>query len=236
MARDIPTTNIDISHHVQRQILILLRQTGARTYAELKPDGLEGNAYNYHLRNLKKSGLVELREGAYQLTHTGYLVSDAFSFTTYRLMLRPHYYTTLLVTHEDEVLVYVPTRKPQNGMLSLPAGKMHYGDSIASSIAREMERRHLDESYTVKEICPLSVRYMLKGKMAVHRPGILWHIAYGGEKAQCTTENGTTHWMKIDDVLVKPHALPELSEGLRRLESGSGEPIDTEYALLSKVN
>lgn len=235
MARDISTTSIDISHHIQRQILIALRQTGAKTYAELKPEGLEGNAYNYHLRNLKKSGLIELCEGVYRLTHTGHLVSDAFSFTTHRLMLRPHHYTTLLITCEDEVLVYAPIRKPQTGMLSLPSGKLHYGDNTAISIAREMQRRLLDDAYTTEEICPLNVRYVLKGEITVHRPGILWHVSYTGKKAERTTESGTTHWMKIQDVLTNPQALPELVMGLERLMCHSCDPIDTEYAL-DKVN
>ncbi|HET6746591.1 MAG TPA: hypothetical protein VFH06_00615 [Candidatus Saccharimonadales bacterium] len=231
MARDIPTTNIDISHHVQRQIIIALRQSGPKKYAELKPKGLEGNAYNYHLRNLKSSGLVELREGVYHLTNTGHLVSDAFSFTTHRLMLRPYHYTTLLVTQGNEVLVYIPIRKPQTGKLSLPSGKMHYGDSITGSIEREMKRRNLDEKYTVHQVCPLNVRYILNNEIVVHRPGILWHVAYEGKKNERTTESGATRWMVIQDAAASGDALPELSEGLKRLKAASHEPIDIDFTL-----
>ncbi len=231
MAGDIPTTNVDISHHVQRQILVMLRQFGPKKYAELKPEGLEGNAYNYHLRNLKKSGLVELKQSVYHLTNTGHLVSDAFSFTTHRLMLRPYHYTTLLITQEDEVLVYVPIRKPQTDRLSLPSGKMHYGDSIAASIDREMKRRQLDEGYEVSEICPINVRYIIQDEIVIHRPGILWHIAYSGDKRERTTESGTTHWMKKQDIEASDKILPELSEGLKRLKATTHEPIDLDFIL-----
>ncbi len=76
------TTSIDLSHHVQRDVLLQLRQNGALTYQALKPDGMEGNAYNYHLRLLRQANLIALEGGTYDLTHTGHLVSDAYSFAT----------------------------------------------------------------------------------------------------------------------------------------------------------
>lgn len=229
--RDISATDIDISHHIQRQILLKLRQRGSLTYAELKLDGLEGNAYNYHLRNLKQNQLIELKNGAYALTHTGHLVTDAFSYTTRRLMLRPYHYTTLLVIQNQEVLVYVPRREIQADRYSLPSGKLHYGDSIAVSIAREMKRRDLSADYTIHELCPLNVRCIVEGHIALHRPGILWHVDYRGPKATRQTESGVTQWMKKTEVIEHPLTLPELNHGLHRLQTQSHDPIDLEFTL-----
>ena len=231
MQRDISTTDIDITHHIQRGVLIRLRQHGPQSYVQLKPDGLEGNAYNYHLRNLKKSGLITVKGDVYHLTHTGHLVSDAFSFTSHRLMLRPYHYTTLLVTQDDSVLVYIPIRNLQAGKYCLPSGKLHYGDSIAASIGREMDRRLLSAEYTFSEISPVNIRYTLHGEIAAHRPGVIWHIAYEGNQAVRTTESGTTQWLSIREVMNDPRTLPELSLGLQKLTSLDRAPIDLDYAL-----
>ena len=228
---NIPTTDIDISHHIQRGIIMRLRQTGTLSYAKLKPSGVEGNAYNYHLRLLKKSGLIELQNDLYHLTHTGHLVSDAFSFANQRLMLRPHHYTTLLVTQDNKVLVYIPILGPKKGRLGLPSGKLHYRDSIASSIAREMERRNLSSDYTYSELASINVRYLEGAEVVLHRPGVLWHIVYRGECHEFTSERGQTKWMPIEDVKRSHDTLPELSDGLERLKNTSRDPIDCEYSL-----
>lgn len=229
--RDIPTTNIDISHHLQRQVLLQLRQQGAQTYAELQPDGVEGNAYNYHLKNLKHAGLIVLKEGRYELTPTGHVVADAFSFQTGRLVLRPHFYTYILVTNGDEVLLYVPTRQPMPNVLCLPSGKLHYGDGFERSIAREMARRQLSDDYTVHHVCPLTVRYVKHGEVILHRPGNIWHVDYQGEKRTSTTESGTADWFKIADVHDRHDVTTEVIEGLDRIKNNSHEPIDATIAL-----
>lgn len=229
--RDIPTTTIDISHHLQRQILIQLRQQGARTYAELKPDGVEGNAYNYHLKNLKKSGLIALHDGKYELAPTGHVVADAFSFQTGRLVLRPHFYTYILVTSGDDILLYAPTRQPMPQVLCLPSGKVHYGDGFEDSIAREMTRRRLTDEYTIRHICPLTIRYTKQNEVILHRPGTVWHISYTGEKRTSTTESGTASWFKIADIHGRDDVTTEVVEGLARLRTDTHDPIDTTVAI-----
>lgn len=227
---DVNTSNVDASHHLQREILIYLRQHGPSAYQELKPDGLEGNAYNYHLRLLKQAGLVVSVDGAYSLTGTGYLVSDAYSYSKRRLMLRPHVYTALLITSGDDMLVYRHNHGPLRDMIGLPSGKLHYGDSFAESIAKEASRRHLLAEYEARVLAPLNIRYMKGGQSVIHRPGILWHLQYRGPLAERETDNGRTYWVKRSDIAMMD-VLPELSEGLHRLVEVSDAPIDLEWAL-----
>lgn len=231
MTNDIPTSSVDTVHHIQRQILVRLRQEGSLSYQQLKPDGMEGNAYNYHLRELKKSTLIVQEADQYLLTSTGHLVSDAFSYTTKRLMLRPYHYIAPLVTMDEYVLVYVPTRKPLTNYLCLPSGKLHYGDSTAEGISREMQRRNITSDYTVKELCPMNVRYLLNGAVVVHRPGTVWHVAYSGERRERQTESGCIKWLSWDDALRDERCLPELSMALAQLKTGSMQPIDLAYTL-----
>jgi hypothetical protein len=228
---DIPTTSVDISHHLQRQILLRLRQDGSQTYQQIKPDGVEGNAYNYHLRELKKSHLISQDDEGYRLTPTGQLVSDAFSFKTGRLMLRPHHYIALLITQNDQVLVYEPIRRPLAGFFCLPSGKLHYGDSCMDGIAREVERRNLSSQYDVQELCPVNVRYLLNDEVAIQRPGTIWHIDYRGERVERQTESGKTAWHSWTEMLDSDHVLPEVSMALTRLSMGTHLPIDLTYSL-----
>lgn len=228
---NIPTTDIDVNHHIQRGILVLLRQEGPQSYAQLKPLGVEGNAYNYHLRLLKKSGLITIQDDVYHLTHTGHLVSDAFSFANHRLMLRPYHYTTPLITQGEDILVYISIRGPKRGRLSLPSGKLHYGDSVKQSIAREMERRYLSSDYSFSDIGSINIRYLLQGSVVLHRPGTLWHVAYRGERRSRTTETGRTEWMSIEAVMQSKDTLPELSGGIERLKNPSRDSLDLEYSL-----
>lgn len=231
MNRHIATSDIDITHHIQRRILLQLRQNGAKTYAQLKPDGLEGNAYNYHLRELKKAGLITQDSDTYHLTATGHLVSDAFSFANSRLMLRPHYYVTPLITQDEYVLVYIPTREPLSGRLCLPSGKLHYGESIEDALAREMQRRNLVGSYVFSELVPLNVRYESAGEVIIHRPGVVWHVQYKGERVSRHTESGKTVWMLWRQASADKQCLPEVSEALAALQSGKKFLLDTTYQL-----
>lgn len=231
MVSEISTTNIDTPHHIQRDILLYLRQHGPSTYQQLKPDGFEGNAYNYHLRELKRSGLIAHDEERYLLTSVGYLVSDAFSHTTRRLMLRPAYYSTLLVTADDEVLLYEATREPMRYYLGLLCGKLHYGDSFSESIRRETKRRNLTPDYTARALCPISIRYERHGETVLHRPGTLWHVDYRGSRVSCRTERGLSYWLNTKEAQANSQVLPEVTEGLVRLQTGTSEPIDLKWHL-----
>jgi len=224
--------SIDSAHHIQREILLQLRQGTAASYQQLKPDGLEGNAYNYHLKLLKQAGLISSEEGHYHLTSLGILVTDAYSSAHGRLVLRPHYYVYPLVTSGDQVLVYRPSRQPAPGRLVIPSGKLHLGDSIVQGIERELTRRGLSlDSYSWHTLCVVNIRYKMDGEVILHRPGTIYHIEYDGPLAVTRTESGESYWMRIDDVLAQSDTLPDLSEGLQRLRAHGDEPIDLVYDL-----
>jgi len=226
---NIPTTDIDLPHHIQRTLLVQLRQHGPSSYQQLKPDGLEGNAYNYHLRLLKKAGLIVSKDSSYMLTSTGHLVTDAFSFEKKRLMLRPHVYTSLFVTSGSKVLLYQATRQPLRGTASLPSGKLHFGDSFAASIKREMRRRDLLNTYQMKECIALNACYTLQGAAVYHRPGFSWHVEYEGELRDRQTESGKTSWFELGSL--PENCLPEVSEMAIRVTQNTSDPIDLIWAL-----
>ncbi|MCA9318231.1 hypothetical protein KDA06_01160 [Candidatus Saccharibacteria bacterium] len=61
-----------IEHHIQRQILRLLGTHEQARFTDIRPEGLENNAFQYHLRQLVAWGLVSKNtDGTYTLTSKG---------------------------------------------------------------------------------------------------------------------------------------------------------------------
>ena len=231
MTDDIPTSNIDLSHHIQRSIMMQLRQEGRQPYQALKPDGMEGNAFNYHLRNLKKAGLIDTLEDLYELTATGHLVADGFSSPVARLMLRPYAHTAIIATSGSKILLYCATRQPLNGLLTLPSGKMRYGDDLAQSVARELERRHITDNYHTYALCAINIRYTSGGETLIHRPGTLWHVVYTGTLQPSHTPNGTADWYEQAALRQRSDITPDVQLALQRIASRSHEPIDMTWGI-----
>lgn len=228
---DIPTTAVDLAHHIQRHIIMQLRQRGALPYQSLKPDGVEGNAFNYHLRHLKHRGLVDGANDGYSLTHKGHLVADGFSSPSARLMMRPYAHVAVMVTSGDYVLLYKATRQPLVGIYTLPSGKMRYGESIADRLPKELSRRGVDGDFTSSFLCMTNFRYTKDGKVITHRPGALWHISYTGERMPAQTPNGSSDWYERSEIENLQYVSPEIFAALERHNTGSREPIDEAWEL-----
>lgn len=208
-----------------------LRQRGTSPYQALKPDGVEGNAFNYHLRHLKQRGLVEGSNDGYSLTHKGHLVADGFSSPSARLMMRPYAHVAVLVTSGEYVLLYKATRQPLAGIYTIPSGKMRYGESIADRLPKELSRRGVEGNYASEFLCMTNFRYTKDGKVIIHRPGALWHIAYEGERMPAQTPNGSSDWYLRNDIDRLGDVSAEVFEALERLNEGSHEPIDLAWEL-----
>lgn len=223
---DIPTTSIDLSHHIQRTIIMDLRQRGRVTYQQLKPAGIEGNAFNYHLRELKQRGLIEGSKDGYQLTHKGHLVADGFSSPAARLMMRPYAHIAVIITSGDYVLLYKATRQPLAGIYTIPSGKIRYGESIDERLRDELARREVHDDYQASFLCMTNFRYMKDGTVIIHRPGSLWHVTYTGERQAGATPNGTSDWHAIESLDRLTPLSQEVREALGRMTNGSHDPID----------
>ncbi len=228
---NISTTVIDVTHHIQRQVMVQLRQKEDQTYQSLKPDGVEGNAFNYHLRLLKKAGLIKSHNSLYSLTPKGTLVTDGFSSSSGRLMMRPYAYNALLVTSADKVLLYKSERLPLKDIYCLPIGKMRYGEDLGVSVAREAARRNLVGNYDSISLCPINIRFLRRGEVVVHRPGHLWHLEYHGALERSVTSNGVGDWYDKDSLAELGIVAPDVTEGLRRITAKSHNPIDIAWEI-----
>lgn len=228
---DISTTSIDLSHYIQRQAIMQLRQNGKQSYQDLKPDGVEGNAFNYHLRSLKKAGFIKNAGEKYTLTAKGFLVSDGFSSPVARLMMRPYAHMGIVVTSGDKVMLYKATRQPLEGIYVFSTGKMRYGDNLQMSLARELERRGITSDYDAKFLCQTNIVYTKNNEVVTHRPGVLWHIEFTGELKNSTTQNGISEWFDLAAVHKLKPLSPEVTEALHRIHSKTHDPIDLRWEI-----
>lgn len=228
---DISTTSIDLSHHIQRQAIMQLRQNGEQSYQDLKPDGVEGNAFNYHLRSLKKGGFIENTAEKYTLTPKGFLVSDGFSSPVARLMMRPYAHMGTVVTSGNKIMLYRATRQPLKDVYVFPTGKMRYGDSLQTSLARELDRRGIVADYEGRFLCQTNVLYTKNNEVVTHRPGVLWHVEYSGDLESVKTQNGVSEWFDISAVSALKPLSPEITEALHRIQSDTHDPIDLKWEI-----
>lgn len=229
---DYAIDSVDPAHHVQRQILMDLRQHGNRAYQQLKPAGLEGNAYNYHLKILRHAGLINLADSEYALTPLGSLVTDAFSQEKQRLLVRPHYYVYPLIYQGSNILIYQPKRRPGMGKLVLPSGKLHVGESIAVCLRREAKRRNLEiNPLQWSPVCTINVRYVNgQGAVVAHRPGVMFSVSYNGPLETAVTDSGESFWVNIADIK-NDACTPDVMAAVKILQGENVPVVDQDYVI-----
>lgn len=212
------TSNLDTLHHIQRSVLEKLTHQDVVSYSELLPDGMSGNAFNYHLNHLLKQRVIEKSEDGYKLTSLGRLVVDSMSLREQRFKLRPVCGALLYVEHGDskKVLLYRSKRQPLIGSVGLPFGKLRVGGTYKETVQRMLKSRGLDSDLAAKmvHLTPYSFLYKTKSdELVSHRVGEVWKITYGGEMLTNATENGESFW-------------GEPTEGLELGLIVSGETLD----------
>ncbi len=127
---------------IQQHILIELVRHSRRRYSELRPDGVEGNLFLYHLDGLMKDKLVEKAERQYQLTAIGLRQVATLSLVTGRTRQQPQVLTAVVCRNEKgEYLLSRWRREPNMGLVSLPNGMVHYGKTLVEMAATELAEK-----------------------------------------------------------------------------------------------
>jgi ADP-ribose pyrophosphatase YjhB (NUDIX family) len=128
-------------HWIQRHILKELALADSKRYTELKPDGIEGNLFQYHSRDLEKQGLIDRSEQGYALTPKGKSYVANLSLTReMKRRVQPRVITMVITKNEqDEWLLFKWSRQPYRGKVSFPSGRFGFGEDLFQS-AREQLR------------------------------------------------------------------------------------------------
>lgn len=131
-----------IEHHIQREILGTLTQAGSLKYSDLKPAGMEGNIFMYHLNLLIRAGYVEKENASYTLAIKGLQYADTLSMKNLKPRMQPKA-LVILALQNDEGKWLLARRKtqPHLGQYMLPSGKRHFGELRDEHAIRELEEK-----------------------------------------------------------------------------------------------
>lgn len=190
-------SNLDALHHIQQTVLRKLTYAKWVSYSELLPDGMAGNAFNYHLTYLTKHKLIEKSDQGYTLSPLGRLVIDAMSLNAKRFKLRPSVGVMLYLKNaEGRTLTYKSSRQPLIGHVGLPFGKVRIGASFKSTAERMILRRGIDLA-DISELSyfgPLNICYEEDEELVCQRTGQIWSGVYTGDPHSSGTHNGQSVW------------------------------------------
>lgn len=196
-------SNLDALHHIQQTALRQLTYKKWVSYAELLPDGMAGNAFNYHLNYLVKHKLIEKSEKGYTLSSLGRLVIDAMSLNAKRFKLRPSTGVMLYLKNiKGETLLYKSNRQPLIGHLGLPFGKVRIGASFKASAERMILRRGMNpgDITELQYFGPLNICYEENEELVCQRTGQVWSGVYTGEFLGTKTANGESIWQNTSTI------------------------------------
>lgn len=191
-------SNLDALHHIQQSTLEKLTYTKWSEYSSLVPDGMSGNAFNYHLNYLLKHKLIEKSDDGYTLTALGRVVVESMSLEDVRFKLRPTVGVMLLLeSTEGKILLYKSKRQPLIGQTGLLFGKLRIGANYKATAERMILRKNigLDEVSNLSFHAPLNVLYEEDEELVCHRTGQIWKGKYTGNiKEFDKTNKGSSFW------------------------------------------
>lgn len=127
---------------IQQHILVELTRHPSRRYSEMRPEGVEGNLFLYHLDGLIKDGLVEKNEKKYTLTPKGLELASTLSLGTGKTRKQPQVLTAIACKNDqDEYLFSRWHRQPNTGLVSFPHGMVHFGETLPGMAALELAEK-----------------------------------------------------------------------------------------------
>jgi len=199
-----------IDNDIRRDIFLKLCKAEALRYADLKPKEMESNHFAYHLKKLKDDGFIEQREddGLYTLAPKGLRLADMLSFKTDLIRTQPKTVILLVAKSIDgkKILAGTRQRQPHFGLKVLPAGKLHFGETVKEAADRTLaELLPKADNTRLKKSGTATVMYRKNGICISHIFAHLYNIqlteAAQEELAeQLDNSSVSTFWEDIDKV------------------------------------
>jgi ADP-ribose pyrophosphatase YjhB (NUDIX family) len=205
-----------IPHKIQMAILARLKEQSPARYSFLKPDRVEGNVFVYHLRALISQGIVEKVPDGYGLTTEGKLYIDQLRGDGLGIRIQPRIVTLIALRRPDGAyLLYKRRQEPYRGLVGYPYGKIHLGERIAESAARECQDKigislpliHAGDVYIGVRQAP-SKHKVEPGELLMHT---LFHVFKGTVTTEKVTTGDDLFW--ADPASISPEAqIPGFAE------------------------
>jgi predicted transcriptional regulator len=215
-------------HSIQLDILERITLCPLARYSDLKSNDIDGNQFMYHLNQLMDDGYIQKNnEKKYFLTQSGKSYISLLSTKSGEMRKQPQILVMLYCRNQlGQLLLFKWSREPNNNLVSLPHGKLHFGISPEKMAKLEL-----------KEKCNLEGEMAYRGDMYLKIWSgkeifnhILCHIyevskIVGGVASN--TKNGSSFWGSIDD-FSEVELWPGTWEILDTIDPNPDKPFFTE--------
>jgi len=206
-------------HIIQKDILRKLAENESLRYAQMKPVGVEGNQFTYHLKTLMKEGFVKKNDRDYSLTTQGVRYTTRVNFEQFSVRIQPKIVTLIVCKNkENKYLAYQRNKLPFIGKFGFPYGKVHLGEQIQSAAERELEEKTgITASLVQKGIMYITVVDEI-GDIITH---MLCHVFSGKDPRDEELKHppfGEIFWMERQELLDE-NIMPGVRKVLEMAES-----------------
>lgn len=118
-------------HWIQKHVLKLLSVNDDCSYTTLKPEGVDGNLFMYHLNQLINLGYVQKTNKLYSLTGKGKKFVGKMSLVKGEPTAIPAITTMLYCKNKNgKYLLYRWNRQPYRNLIGLPFNRHRFGQFI----------------------------------------------------------------------------------------------------------
>ena len=185
-------------------------------FSEMRPEKVDSNLYNYHLRALIKDNYIEKIDGkGYRLTPRGLRFADLVSPKTFQTQLQAKTIIMMLVKNKKgELLLWKRKKQPFIDSWTLPNGKTHYEDpSLAVSVERDCQKFFDNKPISYSHIGVVEVNAKVKGQVISHIIAQLYSVEISPE----SPVPGQAQWFSPEDV--KELSLAPAVEEILKIDS-----------------
>lgn len=186
-------------HFIRKHIMRVLFRTKWARFRDMRPERVDSNLYNYHLKQLLREGYIEHHpDKGYRLSPLGLRVVDHVSIDTFNPRWQPKIVTmTMTMNDNHEILMWPKYKQPFINTWSLPSGKMHYEDaSIEAAERRELQYLTHDNVSELDYAGQVLFRARIHGELVSHT---FCHI-FRADLRGCTLINDRVQWLPLDDL------------------------------------
>lgn len=227
------------NHHIQRDIVKKLISVPSARYTELRPKNIESNLFMYHLQQLIRSGFVEKINSGYALTAQGKHFADRASLSSLKLRVQPKIITIITIKRADgKWLLLERLHQPFIGSVGFPSGKVHYGEKLAESAARELKEKANIESIKLTQRGTFIMLFSNEDAVANHIIGYVFSGEAPVTQTTVQTENEFfhSHWGDESELMSQNTLLKGHSELLELVKNTpSTELFFAEHSFTSDI-
>ncbi len=192
-----------ITSPVQNYIISRLKNADTLRFTDLKPEGLENDAFNYHLKTLIKKSLVTRTPNGYALTSEGErYVADVFhtSDQANRLFkINVITIVTRVVEGEIQVLNQERLAQPSFGKIGVMGGTIVKGEAMLDGASRKL----LEETGVQANFRLVGQERRMRYRNDELFSDVLFPICYASESKgePQSTEYGRNFWVPIAEAI-----------------------------------